>query len=486
MRRFTFIAALLPLIALTACMSEIHSDTTSENISISAFGAEVKGLIGSADLQTNGTKIHIVDELSGFNGKVNGSAWNDGELYIDDDVVYSGNTVWDFASGTLYPWTTSGQHTFRAWLSYDAKANDLAGLAATDLFGANGLSYSNGTLSVAGTELHTGSPQFDLLYSDTQPRNMDASPRPTGLVTMNMSHLFSALSIVINNSSVDRVKVTSVTTTGLQNKKSASVSFSGTPTYTTLTPTGGFARNAYSGSGNWLATGAKYDLLADALNPASMNYYIIWPQTAEEMAASRIAIEYQIEGDYEEGSDSILKTHRASLVFPDDQEMEAGKKYQFILTFANKRVKLLMKVLPWDYNEFTWNYEDSTLSLCTDLTLDGTPGEDYLRDGNQVTFIGGKPINAHFGIKTPIGGQWSIELRGDTSDNQITVTPNSGTVNPDVNNGRIDLVITPNTSIERTKDISVTLKFWVTFLNGYTKDLNSEVNRDDLVFTLPE
>lgn len=485
MRRFAFIAALLPLLAIPACMSEIHSDTTSEEISISANGSEVKGLLNRADLLTNGTKIHIADELSGFNGKVNGSAWNDGELYIDDDVVYSGNTVWNFASGTLYPWTTSGQHTFRAWLSYDAKANDLAGLAATDLFGANGLSYSNGALSVAGTELHTGSPQFDMLYSDVQPRNMDASPRPTGLVTMNMSHLFSALSIVINNSSVDRVKVTSVTTTGLQNKKSASVSFAGTPTYTTLTPSEGFARNPYSGSSNWMANGDKYDLLADALNPASMAYYLIWPQTAEEMAAARIAITYQIEGDYEEGT-STLKNHTASLVFPDNSVMNPGTKYQFILTFANKRVRLFMKVLPWDYNEYEWNYEDSTISECTDLTLDGDPGVDYLKNGNQVTFIGGKPINAHFGIKTPVGGQWSIELRGDTSDNQITVTPNSGTVNPEISDGRINLVITPDLSIERTKDISVTLQFWVTFLNGYTKDLNSEVNRDNLVFTLPE
>ena len=483
MKNTPLIPIFLAVILTAACHKDEPKNVglLSDNINLSA--TLTKGMLNRTDLLTNGTKVHIVDILRDFDGKVNGSSWTSGDNYIDDEVVYGGSTVWQFASGTLYPWTVTGTHIFRGWLSYDAKANGLAGLAASSLFG-NGLTYANEELSVPATELNTNSPQFDMLYSGNVLRDMSESPRPTSVVPIQLQHLFSSLSMYIVNSSVDNVKVTAVSTTGLQNKKSAVVDFQHTPTYTTLTPSAGFVQNAFTGSNTWFSTGDKYDIMTDTRNPASMSYFLIWPQTAEEMAAARIQIAYQIEGDYEEDGET-LKNHVVNLRFPENAVMQPGYKYQYILTFSNKRVKLLMDVQPWDYNHYEWNYEDSTISECTQLTFVGTPGTDYIQNGKNVSFKDGQPIQAFFGIKTPKGGEWSLELKGDTSDNQITVSPDSGYVNPDVDDGKVYLTFTPNLSIERTRDITISLQFWVTFLNGYVKDLNSEINYDNWTITLP-
>ena len=470
---------------LSPACDKIEDGLLSEKITLSAL--ITKSMLEKNDLLTPGTKVHIIDMLTGFDGEVNGEPWTDKDSYIDDDVVYSSANggKWVFASGRQYPWTVTGDHVFRGWLVYDAKALNGAGLYNTSLFPSN-LIYSKDDeeLSVPAVELNISSPQFDMLYSENVLRQMSDTPRPTGVVPIGLKHLFSAISMYIINSSVDRVKVTSVSTSGLQNKKSAVVDFIGTPDYTTLTPEHGFVPdNFFSGSNNWFTTGDKYDLFTDTANPSAMSYFIIWPQSELELATARVHITYQIENDLEEDG-VTLKDHVVSLRFPQRAVMNPGYKYQFVLAFANKRVNLLMNVQPWDYNEYEWNFEDSTISECTALTIVGTPGEDYIQSGSNIAFKDGKPIQAYFGIKTPKGGEWSLELKGDTSDNIITVSPNSGTVNPDVDDGRVYLTFTPDLSVTRTKDITVSLQFWVTFLNGSVKDLNSEINRDQLTFTL--
>ena len=455
--RLTLTAFLLPLTLASCWKDNRQDDILSETIQAMPAFLETKDMLGRSDLLTNGTKVHIVDVLTGFDGKVNGTNWTSGNKYIDDEVIYSGSEVWNFASGSLYPWTASGTHTFRGWLSYDARANAGGGLAASALFGS-GLTYSNGVLSVPDTELTTNSPQFDLLYSGIITRDMSQSPRPTGIVPVNLSHLFSALSLSIVNSSMDRVRVTSVSTTGLQNRKSATIDFDDLPLYTTLTPENSFIQTSYTGSEIWFEQGDKYDILTNTRNPRTMRHFLLWPQTAAEMSAARISVEYQIAGDYENDG-STLKTHRVALRFPAGNTMRAGSKYQFILTFSDKRVKLLMVVQPWDYNEYTWNFEDSTISECTQLTFIGESGVDFLQTGKNITFINGKPIHAYFAIKTPKGGQWSLELQGDASDNYITVSPYSGFVNADIENGRVNLTFTPDLSLERDRDITVSLPY---------------------------
>ena len=484
MKKHTLITLLLASLALLSCRKDTPRNTGMLREDISFSASLTKGLLGRTDLLTNGTKVHIVDVLTDFDGKVNGTAWTSGEKYIDEDVVYTGSTVWDFESGKIFPWTTSGTHVFRGWLTYDAKGADGAGISASDLFG-NGISYADGVLTIPDTELNTLSPQFDMLYSETVLRDMSDTPRPTGTVPVKLQHLFSALSLYIMNSSVDSVLVTAVSTTGLQNRKSARTDFRTAPVYTTLTPQDGFVKTIFTGSDSWFTTGDKYDLLTDTKNPSAMSYSLIWPQTAEEMAAARIHISYVIKGDYEDDG-VTLKTHVTSLKFPEDASMNPGYRYQYILTFVNKRVKLLLDVQPWDYNQFTWDYEDSTISECTQLTWVGTNGVDYLLNGKNISFLNGQPIKAFFGIKTPKGGQWDLELRGNTSDNLITVSPDAGHVNADIDDGRIYLTFTPNLSVERTGDVTVSLQFWVTFLNGYVKDLNSEINYDNWTITLPQ
>ena len=82
------------LIVLAASCSKnevITPDVDNEDgISFSASGADTRGLINRTDLLTEGSKVKVHDDLSGFTGKLDGvqKKADDVTAYIDDAIVY--------------------------------------------------------------------------------------------------------------------------------------------------------------------------------------------------------------------------------------------------------------------------------------------------------------------------------------------------------------------------------------------------------------
>lgn len=123
-----------------------------------------KAMMDDAALKTVGNKLRVCDVLTGFSGTV---SWMDenNPYYINDEIQYNGNPIWDYLSGRQYPWTTDGSHLFFGWLSYDTAL----GLTPESFFG-NGYSYNASTqvISIPTKEMNTFTDQLDYMYSNVQ------------------------------------------------------------------------------------------------------------------------------------------------------------------------------------------------------------------------------------------------------------------------------------------------------------------------------
>ena len=206
---------------------------------------------------------------------------------MDDEIVYSGATVWGFDSGRTYPWTTDGVHQFYAWLSYDTAMS----LTADSFFGttlSEQFSPADRILAIPALEMNTETPQFDFLYAYTPSYVMPRTE--TGAVPLAMKHLFSAVSIILRNESQDDIIVRDVYINGLKNKKSVNLNFIETPAPVAQAASDGFINNglfsALPAATRTLGNGETYDLLARQKNVSTGEYRLIWPQTASDIAPS--------------------------------------------------------------------------------------------------------------------------------------------------------------------------------------------------------
>ena len=184
MRIYNYFAALVLSVAiLVSCSKSSGIDepavpqpqdpekpaATLPNIS---FGkAATKVLMDNDDLHYNGNKIQVYDILTGFDGQITG--FTDGGAYINEVITYDNTksqTIWQYPTGRLYPWTATGTHKFFGWLTYDAKSS----LNLTNLVTPT-LNTTNLTLTVPEIAFTTATDQFDFMYSDMVERDAASS-----------------------------------------------------------------------------------------------------------------------------------------------------------------------------------------------------------------------------------------------------------------------------------------------------------------------
>lgn len=490
MRKLFPYAAVMAAALLASCVkNEQHRTVVPNVISFSAEDGVTtpRALLTDRTLKTNGNRIHVMDVLTGFTGS---ASWMDGNIYMDDEIVYSGATVWGFNSGRTYPWTTDGTHQFFAWLSYDTSmdAGSFDG-TADSFFGAsiaNGFDSSNRTLSIPAKELTTETPQFDFLYANTV--NYIMPRRSTDPVPLMMQHMFSAIGVLLRNESQDDILVHSLTIEGLKNKKSAVISFVGAPQTTTLTASESFIDNALFAAlpqaTRTLAYGDTYDILARRQGVSIPEYRLIWPQTAADIAPSDAEnyLTYPITVQYEYLADEDHVQHTAHLRFPEDATFEAGTRYAYTLLFTQKHVELKFTVNPWNYNLNEWSFSEQSISEVKEL--DFKDNEGYDKPSKTCRFVGGTPIKGTFSIVNPSGAIWSIEPLGDVE--YFSISPNQGVI--DSENSDYEFYVYPNLdpSLDRSTDKKLKFRFYVQFTDGSVHDANTEVNRDDWTVILPK
>ena len=483
-----FLIASVIVLAVTSCHTDQPDNLADEKILFSPEEAvPTKAILTDATLKTSGNRIKVLDILTGFSGS---ATWMGDNVYVDDEITYSGNYIWDYVSGLTYPWTTDGVHQFYGWLSYDTAMD----LTADSFFGAtlrNNFSTANEarTLSIPALEMNTETPQFDFLY--TKSYNYVMPRAVTDPVVLPMQHLFSAISILIRNESNDDVKISNVIIGGLQNKKSAEINLAPYSPVVTTTPqiaTNSFVDNtlfaALPSATRTLANLETYDILARAKNVNVGAYRLIWPQTAAEIAPGNVNdySTYPITVNYEFVSDEEHQQHTAHLRFPAGVDFEAGNRYALTLLFTQKHIELKFTVNPWNYELNEWSFDEQTISEVTELDFAGNEGYD--KPSKTCRIVNGAAVKGTFKIVNPSGAIWSIEPVGDVE--YFTISPSQGTV--DSNNPNYEFYVVPNLdpSLDRTTDKKLKFNFYVRFTDGTTHDANTEINRDDWTVILPK
>ena len=116
--------------------------------------------------------------------------------------------------------------------------------------------------------------------------------------------------------------------------------------------------------------------------------------------------------------------------FPDI-DFEAGKKYHFDISFADKTIELKTIVKDWVHDSQTIDYANSAVTVHDTgvLKWDGTLSTLMESETGEklVVIKNGQPAAATFTISTPLGGVWLISLSGDIE--AFRVDPDNGEIN---------------------------------------------------------
>lgn len=501
---------MLVFLTLAACQRQEPANNPAEDlILLQPSGSDVatKGFLNAADLPVEGTTVKIYDDLTGFTGKIDNTSYTATDVvpYIDDTIEY-GTSGWAFGSGIPWRWTRTGTHHFYGWLT-----KDRAGLTPASL--VSGVSYNSTTkvLSVPAITFTKSTTQFDFSYSDKVAVDVENNAFvPTNSVEVPLKHLFSALAVSIQNGGNDVAHINSVALVGLKNNKSATINFSDNTTAVNMTAEGSDTPYLITLTEPLTLNpnGTKYDLVAGSSlsSGAKAHSYMMWPQTPEEVFATKIVVTYSLDGVYTDETETELEVFTKELLlketgyFGTEEHklgMDAGKKYYLNLQFKAKSIDLQLIVMPWDYTEFDLDFAASSISAKSDAANEGvlwmetltydTEGHEVWhlgsRETREVTLASDRKVRGSFYIGSPHSGSWQVTTYTTPAgyEDRFRVEPSSGDITSELiteQQGKVIFFIYPNGPV----DIQVKLHFNLAFrFNGETqwRDGNTEFNRKD-------
>ena len=463
-RNILIISALL--IAVVACNKEQRpgDDFIGEPITIKATEAGVtKAMLDDWTFASNGNRLQIYDFVD--NAQV---------PYIDDRIgpdvegsPLAADGVWPFENGP-HQWTP-GTHKFFGWLDTDAKMSSPNN--TPEGFFGQGFAFSPSSmiLTIPAKEIAYGTPQFDFMYSDinvTQPTNKS--------VDLRFFHLFTAVSIGVENSTSSFVDVKAFRIEGIPCQRSASIDFSSsdiTGTYIPNVTYSNFADGVTFTRGLDSGIDVPYTISPNNMRSNIFNgsttqeFMLLWPVEANKLYSTdkstttdgvvtypetwKMYIMYSADG----------QTYEKRINFPN-LSWEAGKKYHLTIVFADKMVELRTEVKPWEYEDQTIDYTNDGVSVgdAGALTWNRTISS-VDDDAKMVSIVNAQPAQAMFTIQTPIGGSWIVSLVGDV--NAFEVSPSTGIIDSQTATIHVrPLVSSP------TRDYKVQLKFTVRRSDG--------------------
>ena len=394
------------------------------------------------------------------------------DAYAGPDVdsnspMHNYGTTWPFEdkeSGlpTTYQWIP-GTHKFFGWLAKDA--NFATPMTPETFFTTDGFKFNETTqtLTIAPKAIDHTTPQFDFMYSNvvtTEPQN---DP-----VDMLFSHLFTAVSIGVENSTSSFIKIEDFKIEGIPSTRGASINFGGTATtvsYTAWTQDATITRGLDDGKAGYEVS--PKNLRSNIFDGSTtQQFMMLWPVEAQYLHSTD-KVQTSDEGvvTYPQSWKMYIKytadkkTYEKRINFPNSS-WEAGKKYHLTIVFADKMVELKTEVKPWEYEEQNIDYtnEGVTISSGGALAWDRTVSsvDDAAR---MVSIVNAQPAQAMFTLQTPIGGSWIVSLVGDV--NAFEVSPTTGIID----NQTATVYVKPLIS-SPTRDYKVQLKFTVRRSDG--------------------
>lgn len=402
-KNITNVAVILALAALAVSCNKFEDKTPGD------------GLI-SFEPQAVGTKA-MINDATGLQAQTFAvKDIVDGALYVDNVVAYNGGWAYTSPADAKYLWKAGTHNLF----GYTAGMGTFAGT----------------TLTLPSTTLTTAYDQTDLLYSDIVSTTADAWKAANvkgDPVPLHFHHLFSALSLTIENHTPANVTVNSVAVS-LPNKATPTVSFAGTaPVVNIGTPAidGKFVQMSTAVT---LASKDTLDVLAQAklASKAKPAQYMVWPQTlaaASETTGAQIEIRYVQDG----------ATKTATVAIPANTEWVAGKINAYNLEIRPTSIELVFEVQPWETVDGIDSVDTATGSLNMSNvtwvqqivngknTVDNNGyGTVYLiKNGDAYT-----PAKGYFTVNYPTTGTYEIVLipayGGSEEDLQyFSVSPSS-------------------------------------------------------------
>ena len=431
----------IALLAALSCGKEEPASGHADKIRFAPYIPGTKGFI--ENINASGNTMIVYDWMSKDNE--NGGDWFMNGVSIACDDNGNWNYSGDF-EGQEFFWMNRSNHQFFGWLTKDASISNDKNTPKS--FFGNDFRFSDWTLTIPETQMTLNTPQFDFMYSNITRRYYskdgenntpagsgggDASP-----INLEMKHLFTAISFGAVNGSTFCVTIEEFKVENILNKRSANISFkNGTISYIDGT------ENQYLN----METSNPCTIQPDneeynVFNPGNgKNYIMLWPLESSYIHSNAdFSIdEGEIVGidDYPEDyrmyikysfDDGTGETFEKRMNFPD-MDLEAGKRYHFNITFADKIVELKTSVMPWIYDTQTIDYANSAVTVPGGGILSWNDEKSTLMEsgGEKLVVIkNGQPAEADFTIDTPLGGVWLISLSGDID--AFRVTPDSGEI----------------------------------------------------------
>jgi hypothetical protein len=327
---------------------------------------------------------------------------------------------------------------------------------------------------------------------------VDASTRSSGTpVDLPLEHLFSAIGLTINNTSGNRVLLKSVVLKGMKNRRSARIDFTGSTPYVTTADISSTDVILYASSN---PLGDSYDN-RDYVLPLSEEkpFLLMWPQTFVDLEGAQLLVEYNIQDALGVISDDLSATLDLSSqpVFRTSSTgMDAGTRYSFLLQFKKSTLDLYTRALPWEYEEYDWDYSEHSISARGGMFKDGVLAF-YRGSGNDLTeptseewaaksmrfTTRNEVMTGRFYIEAPTSGVWQITTYPLSAAQYFIVSPTSGEIDANTDNGKAEFTVRVNP--EMAPIATQTLYFNVSlFFNGEWHDANSEFNRKNIKLVL--
>ena len=495
-------APVVLLVLLQGCFRVDPTDTLSDGISFAPDVASTKALLNADGLAHSGTKIQVYDYITGFDGTIGGNTVTSGQTvkYFSDRITYNNAAIWPYCNPSTgdpdatiaYPWTKTGTHMFFGWLTEDGTTS---GLTVTDLFGSGQPTFNESTrvLSIPQKEMTTTTAQFDFSYSGVV--SIAAASHTTGTpVPLQLHHLFSAMGLTILNTSGNTILLKSVTLTGMKNKRSATISFNAaTPAVTTdnVASTNVVLFQSANQAGD---TYIHEDQVKDL-----HDFMLMWPQTYAELDGAQLVVEYNVVDSNEQVSDDLTASvvlNQQTVFKSESKGMEAGTKYSFMLQFKKSTIDIYVRVLPWEYDEYDWDYSNHSISARGGTFKDGVlafyrgtgenasePTTDEWSAKSMRFTSRNEVMTGRFYIEAPTSGRWQITPYPVTAAQYFIVSPTSDEIDVNTDNGKAEFTVRVNPDL--SPGSTQTLYFNVAvYFNGEWHDANSEFNRKNIKLVL--
>ena len=151
---------------------------------------------------------------------------------------------------------------------------------------------------------------------------------------------------------------------------------------------------------------------------------------------------------------------------------------------SGRNLQLSMHVDDWNKSKYSVDFSEQSITVTEKFTISEQSAELESVGGNAVDvyLLPGTPARGSLKITNPVGGKLFIRPEGDVS--AFEVTPTVATINPEVNNGNIDISVKRNpNAVGSVTGKSIKLSFTVEN-GGRESSADSEIIDKDYLFIL--